>query len=363
MSVKRALKGLERLWRRAVMGLVVRLLPRRRGAIPDWRARPHRVLFLRYDRIGDMILATGVLRAIKQAQPSVALHVLASPSNVTILDGFPYVDRVHVFERRSVRANAALFWRLRRERYDVVLDGMVLDPSLTALLLMLATGAPYRVGIGARRNDAAYTVPVPPAPPGSQMIRQLAGLATPFGVDPATADLRSEIALRDVEREDAERRWRSVGNGGPRLLVNVAATGAERHWPRESFAIALRELTHRVPDASIIVAGAPGHEPTLDYLAQTLGVTTAMAGLRGTLALVSVADLILTPDTSLTHAASAFGTPAVVMFTLHKEMFVPYGIPAINLVSGTETLATLEPLEVALAVERLMRETRATRRC
>jgi ADP-heptose:LPS heptosyltransferase len=361
--VKRALKVLERLWRRAMMALVVRLLPRRRGSVPDWSARSYRVLFLRYDRIGDMILATGVLRAIKQAQPSVALHVLASPSNVTILDGFPFVDRVHVFERRSVRANAALFWRLRRERYDVVLDGMVLDPSLTALLLMLATGAPFRVGIGARRNDAAYTVPVAPAPAGSQMIQQLAALATPFGVEPATADLRPEIPLRETERGDAERRWRSLGGDGPRLLVNVAATGAERHWPQESFAAVLHELRHRVPEARIIVAGAPGHEHTLDYLAQTLGVNTAMAGLRGTLALVSAADLILTPDTSLTHAASAFGTPAVVMFTLNKEMFVPYGIPAINLVSGSRSLASLEPLQVARAVERLLLETRVTRRC
>jgi ADP-heptose:LPS heptosyltransferase len=362
VSLKRALKGAERLWRRAVMAVLLRLLPHRRGAIPDWTSRRHRVLFLRYDRIGDMILATGVLRAIKQAQPSVSLHVLASPSNVTILDGNPHVERVHVFERRSVRANAALFWRLRRERYDVVLDGMVLDPSLTALLLMLATGAPYRVGIGGRRNDAVYTLPVAPAPPESQVIRQLAALATPFGVDTAAADLRSEIPLRDAERLDADRRWRSLAGSGPRLLVNVAATGAERHWPRESFAAALREISHRVPDANIIVAGAPGHEATLDYLAQTLGVSTAMAGLRGTLALVSVADVILTPDTSLSHAAAAFGTPAVVMFTLHKAMFVPYEIPAINLVSGSETLATLEPLEVARAVERLIEETRASRR-
>jgi ADP-heptose:LPS heptosyltransferase len=355
-TLSRALKELERRWRRAFMGGLVRLLPRRRAPLPDWRARPHRVLYLRYDRIGDMILTTGVLRAIKRAQPNVELDVLASPSNATILEGNPHVSCVLVFERRDWRRYLALLRRLRRGRYDAVVDGMVLDPSVTALLLMLAAGAPYRIGVGGRRNDAAYTVPVPAAAPDAQAVLQSAVLATPFGIDPASADLLPEIPLRDGEREAAESAWRSLG-AGPRLVVNVSATGADRQWPQEHFVAALRTLREHDPALRVLVVGAPWDAERLAFIARETAEATRLPGLRGTLALVATADAVLTPDTSIAHAASAFRKPAVVLFTLGKALYEPYGIPAINLVSGSETLAALPPGEVAQAVARLMRAT------
>lgn len=58
------MKGLERLWKRIATSTVAALLPKgARGERPDWRDRNYRVLFLRHDRIGDMILSTGILRA------------------------------------------------------------------------------------------------------------------------------------------------------------------------------------------------------------------------------------------------------------------------------------------------------------
>src|SRR5436190_6230920 len=57
------LKRVELAWRRLWIRVLVRMM-RTGGAAPDWSARPSRVLFLRHDRAGDMVLSTGVMRAI-----------------------------------------------------------------------------------------------------------------------------------------------------------------------------------------------------------------------------------------------------------------------------------------------------------
>src|SRR5437868_1589030 len=117
---------------------------------PDWSSRPHRVLFLRHDRVGDMIVSTGLMRAIAESHPGLVLDVLASPANAQVLAGADYVRNVIVFDRRAPGTFLATARRLRTGHYDAVIDCMVTAPSVTTLLLMLATGAPYRVGIAGR---------------------------------------------------------------------------------------------------------------------------------------------------------------------------------------------------------------------
>src|SRR5205085_794906 len=142
------LKRVELWWRRRWIRALVRLMRRNRATQPpDWSAHPTRVLFLRHDRAGDMILSTGVMRAIAGSHPGIRLDVLASPVNAPILAGASYVNDVVVFDRRRPRGYLAVMRRLRAAKYDAVIDCMVTAPSLTTLLLMLASGARHRVGI------------------------------------------------------------------------------------------------------------------------------------------------------------------------------------------------------------------------
>ena len=63
-----------------------------------------RVLFLRHDRVGDMIVSTGIMRAIARSHDTITLDVLASPSNAVLLEGADYVNDVIVFDKQIGRA-------------------------------------------------------------------------------------------------------------------------------------------------------------------------------------------------------------------------------------------------------------------
>ena len=225
-------------------------LPMRRPrSAPAWSARPYDVLYLRPDRVGDMIVSTGLLRAIATSHSTIRMHVLVTPSNAGVLEHNPHVASVVLLHHPKRPGTWLSFARAaRRARYDAVIDCKVVSPSLTLLLLMLASGARERIGVGGRANDAAYSVPVPAADWHAHNIEQLGALAAAFGVDVATFDWQPEIFLQAAERDAAERLWRPPGEGVAadrgelRLLVNVSAGKARCRWPAERYIDVLREM-------------------------------------------------------------------------------------------------------------------------
>src|SRR3954471_17792236 len=170
---------------------------------PDWGARPHKILFLRHDRIGDMIVSTPAIRIIAESHPGFELHVLASPANAQVLENATHVAKVIRFDRRKPADFFPTLRLLRRERYDAVIDCMVTAPSVTTLLLMLATDAPYRVGISGRGNDDAINIPVPRAGGEQLMAIEIGALSAAFGVDPWARDWRPELVASPQAREEA----------------------------------------------------------------------------------------------------------------------------------------------------------------
>jgi len=289
--------------------------------------------------------------------------VLATPVNAGVLENNPHVISVVLFHHpKRPWTWLRLARAMRRARYDVVVDCMVFSPSVTLLLLMLAIGAPERVGIGGRANDAVYSLPVAPTDRGAHHIEQLGALAAAFGVDVATFDWQPEIFLSPAERDAAARRWREarVGRGagdgsGARVLVNISAGKERCRWPAERYIAVLRETLARRPGLRLMIIGLSRDAGALREIAAATGCASACPGLRDTLALVESADLLLTPDTGLVHAASAFRTPVVAMY--HRGAAAHWGPyrTASRIVSSADgMLRSLPPAPVVAALEELL---------
>ena len=359
----RSLKSLERAWRRVWIAVLTRLLaqPRRGGRPwpPGRDGRPYRVLFLRPDRIGDMIVSTGLLRAIARAHPAIRLDVLASPANAPVVRRDPHVAEVLTVDVRRPWRSIGLVPRLRAARYDAVVDCMPTAPSVTTLLLMLAVGARDRVGVAGRGNDAALTIAVPPRREAGHIIDHLASLAAAFDVDVEATDFSPALTLAPEELARADARWgaRPAGGRPLRLLVNVSAGKAARRWPDASFVEVLRGVRTRYPDARVVLIGAPGERERAAAIADAAGVEPATTdALREALALVAAADVVLTPDTGLAHAACAFRKPTVdLLLRGRAHGWGLYRTPGHSIESPGDTLASLPAAPVLAALVQLLR--------
>jgi ADP-heptose:LPS heptosyltransferase len=323
-----------------------------------------------------MVLATGIIRAIVLAQPTVRVDVLASTENAAVVDGNPHVSNVITVSKRRPWTLVAALLRIRRVRYDAVLDGMIFSASLTNMLLMWLSRARHRIGVAGRRNDYALTLPVARVQDAAHFIDQCAALLAPFGVDlerisreaaltaraaPPGACAwtpsagwgiwRPQIHLSPSEVEQGEAIWPVAGGLTIRLVVNVSAGSPARKWPEDCFNAALARLKERSPRVQPLLVGAPEDKERMARIAAAAGVPVAQTPhYRQMMAIVAAADLVLTADTSVTHVASAFGKPVVVMFANGEgAIFGPYtGGYAIS-----TRAATLESLEVEPVMQAL----------
>jgi ADP-heptose:LPS heptosyltransferase len=256
------------------------------------------------------------------------VDVLATPTTAPVLDGNPHVGKVLMLERSSWRSYTRLMPVLRKSHYTVMVDGRINNPPIftSTPLLMFAGGARFRVGAGGEREPRIYNVSLPEWDRVSHYIDGSKRLAIPFGVDPDAVDWQPELFLSPEEISRAEELWQeaairvapgastgAVGMGN-RLLVNVSASEPKRRWPDGKFIAALLTARARAPNMPIVVIGLPSEwESVQDVAAAVDAVAAPTPQLRDAFALVGTADLVFTPDTSISHAASAFRKPSLVL--------------------------------------------------
>src|SRR6266576_3609245 len=152
------LRRIEPALRGGWLRLAVRLFGGEGGPLADWNDHPYNLLFIRYDKLGDMIMCSGVLREIVRAHPSISVDVLTTPGNAPALENLPFVRDVILHERGKRPGLLQLARRLEQIRYDVAIDGLVWRPSVSSYTtkLMLASRARWRIGSAGRRNDVVY---------------------------------------------------------------------------------------------------------------------------------------------------------------------------------------------------------------
>jgi len=313
-----------------------------------------RILLLRHDRIGDMLMSTGLIQWLASI-PGARVDVAASAANAPVLEHDPAVGITHVLHegKGSIMAARRLF---AKERYDAVIDGLALKPrvnSRTALLLW-ASGAPVRVGIGGRPYEYLFTHAVQPPRRDAHHVEYLGALLTPFGLRAEPAPVpRVVIAARENTRAFAF--WEGVRGLGPRLLVNISAGDATRRWPDTRFQDVLRRVRQRFPSIKLAITGSPAERAAYEALAQSVGAAPFSGTLRDALALVSTADVVFTPDTSIAHAAAAAGRRQVVMLpSVVSRQFVPYGLRGRALYTDAPTLEGLDADTVWAALQEVI---------
>lgn len=324
------IRKVEKAWRYAWMRAIASQLPG--PGTTTLPAHALRILFLRYERIGDMIMATGMIRVLAQLAAGKTVDVVANTVTLPVLENNPHVGNAFVLDRQSRTSYLTLAARLRAQRYDVIVDGRINNPPIftSTPMLMLAAAAPYRVGVSGGNNDRVYNVRVKPFDRVTHYIESSKALIEPFGVDPADYDWRPEIFLSAGERLAAEQAWSTAytlpePQRRPRFLVNLSASEKLRRWPDEKFIESLRLVRERYPHMAVVVIALPSEGDRARGVANAIGAQhVPTPKLREAFALVASSDLVFTPDTSISHAASAFDKPALVLIKADCTAYAPW---------------------------------------
>jgi len=249
-----------------------------------------------------------------------------------------------------------------------MVDGRINNPPIftSTPLLMYAGRAQFRVGARHDSKPRIYNVCVPEWNRVDHYMEGSKQLAVPFGVDPAAVDWQPEIFLTDEERARAEGRWTEardliasqsgeISGSVKRLLVKLSASEPKRRWPDGKFIATLQAARAGHPNMPMVVIGLPAEWESVNKVAtgvKALPVETP--SLRDAFALVGTADMVFTPDTSISHAASAFRKPSLVLLKREHRPYAPWNTPGEIIAWNEDQIHQLPHEKVREALDRLL---------
>ena len=288
-----------------------------------------KVLLVRLRLIGDVVLTTPLLRALKRKYPAAQLTYLVEPAAAPVVRGNPNLANVVLVPKRRglarVRDDMSMARRLRRERFDVAID---LHGGPRAAWFTWASGAPMRIGYAIAGRAWMYTHVIDrprDEAPRAAVVNQW-DLLAPLDIgppDPARDPLEMVEDAQAAASVDRRLREARITGAHPIIVVHVSAGNPFRRWPRESFEALVVALARRDPSRRIILTSGPSDASATKAIADgaraALGASAAavpevgefdLAELR---ALVGRAAVYIGGDSGPLHIAGTTTTPIVAL--------------------------------------------------
>jgi heptosyltransferase II len=286
---------------------------------------PMRVAVFLPNWVGDAVMATPAVRALRAHFADAELIGVLRPYVAGVLEGAPWFDRQVLLATRGPWAQRwpAVAARLRRERVDLA----VLFPnSFRVAWTAWLSGCRRRLGYARYGRSLLLTEALQP-------VRDARGRLTPSPAIDAynrlaehagcpTPSYRTELFTTPRDEEAADRVWlRAAFHGlGEVVCLNPgAAFGSAKYWPADSFALLARDLVDRRGCGVLVLCG-PGERQLARNIVALAGRAAVHAladypsSLGLTKACVRRADLLVTTDSGPRHFGAAFDRPVVTLF-------------------------------------------------
>jgi len=286
------------------------------------------VLFLRYDRIGDMIISTPVFRELKLHFPKIKITILASKSNHSVLKNNPYIDEVCINKKNNLLGDLMKLLMLRKKNFDVCIefDHSVVPHAIIRLKIIkpkiiISVFKDGRYGVEGTELELYdfYTKNKKNIHSRDIWLETL----TPFGVKPKSK--KYDLFVSKSEMKIAKNFTNKIDKN---FLIGINLKGAVK-GKKINFSD-LKKICEGIylydSTIKIIILSDPSDYESLtntvtklnyEYVIKSYKTNTIL----DVAALISQLDLIITPDTSIAHVASTFDRPVI---TIHEKNFESY---------------------------------------
>ena len=265
--------------------------------------------------IGDAVMTTPALRAVRESFPEARITVVANPLVAKLFEYHPDCDEVIVYDKKGRDAGVFGFLRfvsrLRRNKFDCAI---LLQNAIEAALLSFLAGVPKRAGYVTDGRRLLLTHPVPVSDQELALHHTDYYLHMLAQVGVTTAAKAQCLALRAEEVQ-----WAAQNMPRGRFVVinPGAAYGSAKRWIPERFAAVADELVNRY-GLSVVLSGGPAEIEVGEDIAMAMQAPCqnliGKTNVRQLMALLAASSLMVTNDSGPMHVAAAFNVPMVAIF-------------------------------------------------
>lgn len=311
--------------------------------------RPYRILLVRFSSIGDIVLTTPLIRAIKKRYRNAVLDYLTLADYSILLRDNPAVDNLYIIKRGKSLLNIMKFaLSLNKNRYDYIFDlhhstrslifrflvrakkKSVLNKNYLKRFLLISFKLNFYkkpLTVVNRYFDTAKDLNIRERPGAELWIsaeslnNALSNIVSAAGKD---YKLNSEIDNSRIKIEKG-----TVAGAGKAVALMPFAGWKTKEWGDERFATLGKKLASE-NNASVIVLGGPGDISRSEKIAKEIGrgaiSLAGRLGLHETALVLSASDCLVTNDTGIMHIGGAVSIPVIAVFgcTTEELGFFPY---------------------------------------
>jgi len=270
--------------------------------------------------MGDLLLSTPAIRAVRHGLPDAHIAVMVRPYNEPVVRNNPDIDEVIVYDKdradRGLWGNARFALRLFLKRFDTA---VLLHTTNRAVLLSVFGGVKKIVGYDRRlRFLMTETIQCEKHLGEKHEIDYSLDVVRKLGIDTAGADRRPVMVITEDDARSAALllKKKGVRHGDRLIVVNPGASCPSRRWRPERYREVIRRFLQAGDRVAVIgiVEEAEIAAQVLQGLEMRALNLTGLLSIGETAALIRSARLLVSNDTGSVHLASAVGTPVLVIY-------------------------------------------------
>ncbi len=288
-----------------------------------------RICISRMRFIGDVVLTTPVIRAVRKRYPKSHIAYFGERQAVSLLEHNPHLDEIltYDFSRPTVLEQARAILSLRKRSFDVFVD-LFCNPR-TAIIARMS-GARMRIGKDVKGRGALYTHRITDDGVRRTAIAYHYRYVEP--IDVAPDGWKTEIFLTEDERREARTylKWQDVDPEQPIVALHPGATWPAKMWPLERFAD-LADLLRAKMKAQVVFLQGPQDAERVEKISRrTTGQILLLPAmkLRQVAGILSCCTACVSNDNGIMHIAAAVGTRTIGIFGPGEDdIWFPYAGP------------------------------------
>ncbi|NQU95891.1 MAG: lipopolysaccharide heptosyltransferase II [Candidatus Omnitrophica bacterium] len=278
-----------------------------------------RILLTRTDRIGDVVLSTPAIKAVRDKYPEAHIAFMVRPYAKDIVDGNPYLDEVIIYDKygkhKSILSTILFALRLKKKKFD---KAFMLHPTNRVHLVAYLAGIPERIGFD-RKMPFLLTKKVPHIKQEGKKheLEYTLDLLASIGIEAKDKELFVPVHENDIEKVEKLLTEHHVGSDIPLIAVNPGASCPSKRWKPENFSEVCDNLASKYKARILIVSDQASKEfadkvvSGMKYEPVNLAGRTTVGELA---ALLSKCKLFISNDSGPVHIACAVETPVISIF-------------------------------------------------
>ncbi len=322
----------------------------------------NKILVLRYDKIGDMILTLPAIDFIKRLRPEIQIDILCSKHNYEIIKYDSRIDNKYISENKAFKLLKDAL-KLKKNKYDVVFSFVFYKTTLAGLISNFAgCKKTIKISILHREREKIYSafynifVPSEDFIENKSMVEVLFFIANyVFGYDYDLKNIRQKIYVSEESFQKTTKFLNSIPKG-KFIVLNLSAGHPMRTWALEKYVSLLELLLKEFKDLIFVLISTPKDYSKSIAVASNFSERVFCYGSNSILdaaALISRCNLVISPDTSIVHLSSVYSIPVLGLYSLYKtnlNNWTPFNVPnKILFVQNSKTINNILPESVFFA--------------